>query len=60
MDSQLGRAGFHIAFYITFVSGMLLFFLPSGSPEQMITIFTFGIGLLFLVLVTFLVRLGQR
>lgn len=60
MDSTLGQAAFRLGFYIVFVAGILLLFLESGSAEQMITIITFGIGLAFLLIVTILVRWGQR
>jgi hypothetical protein len=60
MDAQLGRAGFHIGFYIVLVSGVLLLFLERGSAEQMITLFTFGVGLVFLIVIAIIVRLSQR
>lgn len=60
MDSQIGRAGFHIAFYVVFVSGVLLLFLEQGSAEHVITLFSFLLGLVFLVIIAILVRLGQR
>lgn len=60
MSSSLTQAAFRIGFFIVFVSGVLLLFLESGSAEQAITIFTFLIGLVFLIAITILVRLGQR
>ena len=49
MGSALGQAAFRLGFFIVFVSGALLFFVQSGSAEQAITLFTFVIGLLFLI-----------
>lgn len=60
MDSGIGKAGFHMAFYIVFVSGVLLFFLERNSAEFVITLFSFVIGLLFLVVITVWVRYSQR
>lgn len=60
MDSGIGRAGFQIGFYIVFVSGILLLFLDRGSAEFAITVFSFVLGLLFLVLITVWVRYMQR
>ena len=60
MDSGIGRAGFHIAFYIVFVAGILLLFLERGSAEFAITLFSFILGLLFLSLIVIWVRYTQR
>ncbi|GIV80068.1 hypothetical protein FKZ61_020485 [Litorilinea aerophila] len=60
MHPQIGRAGFHIGFYVVFVSGGLLFFLERGSAEFVITSFTFILGLAFLAAIAVAVRLGQR
>lgn len=60
MESGIGRAGFHIAFYIVFVSGILLLFLDRGSAEFAITVFSFCLGLVFLILITVWVRYTQR
>lgn len=60
MDSQIGRAGFHIGFYIAFVSGILLFFLRRGTAEFMITLFTFAVALIFLLIIAVIVRWSQR
>jgi hypothetical protein len=60
MDSQLGRAGFHLGFYVTFVSGLLLLFLERGTAEHSITLLTFLIGLLFLIGLAIVIRLSQR
>ena len=60
MDSGIGKAGFHMAFYIVFVSGVLLFFLERNSAEFVITLFSFVIGLIFLGVITVWVRDSQR
>jgi len=60
MGSGFGRAGFQLAFYIVFVSGVLLLFLPRGTAEFTITLFTFLVGLLFLAVVVAVVRYEQR
>jgi hypothetical protein len=60
MDSQIGRAGFHIGFYIAFVSGILLLFLRRGTAEYLITLFTFGVALIFLLIIAVIVRWSQR
>jgi uncharacterized membrane protein len=59
MDPFLGRAAFHIGFYITFVAGALLLFLNKGTAEYVITQFTLVIGLVYLLLVVLLVRWGK-
>jgi hypothetical protein len=60
MDSGIGKAGFHMAFYIVFVSGVLLLFLERGSAEFAITLFSFVLGLLFLGVIVVFVRYTQR
>jgi len=60
MDPFLGRAAFHIGFYIAFVAGALLIFLEKGTAEYVITQFTLGIGLVYLLLVVILVQWGKK
>jgi hypothetical protein len=60
MDSGIGKAGFHMAFYIVFVAGILLLFLDRGSAEFAITLFSFCVGLLFLGVIVVWVRYSQR
>ncbi len=60
MDSQIGRAGFHIGFYVAFVSGILLLFLRRGTAEYLITLFTFVVAVIFLLIIVVIVRWGQR
>lgn len=49
-----------MAFYIVFVTGILLLFLERGSAEFAITLFTFVLGLIFLSIVVIIVRYTQR
>lgn len=60
MSSTIGHAAFRLGFFIVFVSGVLLLFLERGTAEWAITVFTFVFALLFLVVVTIMVRFGQR
>jgi hypothetical protein len=60
MDSQLGRAGFHLGFYVVFVSGILLLFLERGTAEYSITLLTFLIGLTFLALLILIIWWSRR
>jgi uncharacterized membrane protein len=60
MDSGIGKAGFHMAFYIVFVAGILLLFLDRGSAEFAITLFSFVLGLVFLSVIVIWVRYTQR
>ena len=59
MDVNITRAGFHIGFYVSFVSGILLLFLEWGTAEFAITALTFAIGLLFLAIVVAVVKWDQ-
>ena len=59
MDSGIGKAGFHMAFYIVFVSGILLLFLDRNSAEFAINLFSFCVGLLFLGVIIVWVRYNQ-
>lgn len=60
IDSNIGRAAFRIGFYVAFVSGILSFLTTPSSPERTISILTFIISMLFLIIVVVLVRLGSR
>jgi uncharacterized membrane protein len=60
MSSSLAHAAFRLGFFIVFVSGILLLFLDSGTAEQAITLITFLISLVFLIIIVIWVRLGQR
>jgi hypothetical protein len=60
MGRDLGQTAFRLGFFIVFVSGLLLFIVKRGSAEQMITLITLIIGLVFLVVIAILVRFGVR
>jgi len=60
IDSNLGWAAFRVGFYVTFVSGILSLLTAPSSPERIISIFTFVLGILFLIVVAVLVRFGSR
>ena len=59
MDVNITRAGFHIGFFIAFVSGILLLSLERGTPEFAITLITFAIGVTFLAIVVAVVKWDQ-
>ncbi len=56
MSPELGRAVFRIAFFITFLSGLLLLFLDHRSAEFVAATVTFVIGLIFILLIVVIVR----
>jgi hypothetical protein len=60
MSRDLGQIAFRLGFFVVFVSGLLLFIVERGSAEQTITLFTLILGLVFLAIVAFIVRFGQR
>lgn len=60
IDSNIGRAAFRLGFYVAFVSGILSFLTSPTSPERVISIFTFIISILFLIVVVVLVRFGRQ
>lgn len=60
IDPWLGKAAFHLGFYIAFTAGVLLFFLERGTPEHAITQLTLGIGLVFIAVVAVLVRWRKK
>ena len=60
IDPVLGKAAFHIGFYIAFTAGILLFFLEKRTPEYAITQLTFAIGVTFIAIVAFLVRWRRK
>ncbi len=60
IDPILGKAAFHLGFYIAFTAGVLLFFLEKETPEYVITQITFGIGALFITVVAILVRWRKK
>jgi hypothetical protein len=56
MISQVGQAGFRIAFFMIFVAGVLLLLLPPGTAEFYITVLTLLMGLAFAGVIVLLVR----
>jgi len=60
MDPQIGRAGFRIAFFMTFVSAILLLVVQPGTAEFGVVALTIVIGLIFIGAVAFLVRRSSR
>ncbi len=60
MDSNLGRAGFRIGVFVTLMSGGLLLLLERGTAEYVLMQFTLFMGLIFLAVIIFLVRLSRR
>jgi hypothetical protein len=60
ISPQSGQMVFRIAFYITLVSAVLLFFLEPGSAEFVVAGITLLIGLVFVVLIALLVRRFSR
>jgi hypothetical protein len=60
MSPQAGKAAFSLALFVTIPALVLLFLEPRGSAEFAITALTLAIGLLFIALVTFVVRRSMR
>jgi hypothetical protein len=60
LSPELGRAVFRIAFYVTFVSAVLLFALENGSAEFVVAALTFALGLIATIVVAILVRRQSR
>lgn len=59
IDVNITRAGFHIGFFIAFVSGILLLVLDRGTPEFAISLITFAMGVSFLLIVVAIVKWQQ-
>lgn len=59
MDNYFGKAGFHIGFFIMFVSGGLLFVVEPNSAEYSISLISFCMGLTFLLVIVALVKWQQ-
>lgn len=56
ISPQVGRAMFRIAFYLMIVSAGILLFTERNSAEFVITTITLIIGLIFSLLIIFVVR----
>ena len=60
MPPEMGRAFFRIAFFVSFVSLVLLPFLTPGTAEFVADVLALGIGLVFIAAIVIAVRLtGQ-
>ncbi|MCA9994822.1 MAG: hypothetical protein KDE56_03675 [Anaerolineales bacterium] len=60
IGSELGHAAFRIGMYLVVVAGLLTWFTDSGTPGNAISQFTLILGILFLIIVTILVRIGRK
>ena len=60
LSPEIGQAGFRLAFFIMLLSGGLLFLVQPGTAEFVITVATFAVGLVFLLLIAALVRRSNR
>ena len=60
LDPQLGKAALTLALFIIVMAVGMLVLLPPDSPQFAITVFTLGIGVVFLGLVVVLVRRFSR
>ena len=60
IGSELGHAAFRIGMYLVVVAGLLTWFTENGTPGNAISQFTLILGILFLVIVTILVRVGRK
>jgi hypothetical protein len=60
MDPGTGRAAFRIAFFVIFMSALMLPFLTPGTPEFVVDVLALGVGLLFAGTVFVLVRRSSR
>ena len=59
IDSNFGRAGFRIGTYIVLVSGILSLLTESGTSAHVISVMTLIMGLIFLLIIIILVRIGR-
>ena len=57
LDPEVGKAAFRLSLWIIVLAGGMLFFLTPGSAQFAITVFTLMIGVVFVGLVTIVVRL---
>ncbi len=60
MHPKLGQVAFNLAFFFTFMSGILLPFLPRDSASFVVDVLAFIFSLLFLLLVIWEVRREAR
>lgn len=60
IGSELGHAAFRLGMFIVLVAGLLTWFTDSGTPGHVISQFTLILGIVFLLFVTVLVRIGRK
>jgi hypothetical protein len=60
VDPQIGKTAFSLGLFITVPAAALLLFQPPGSSEQLITAATLIIGLVYLTVVSVVVRRSAR
>jgi len=60
MSPQLQQIGFRFAFFVAFVSGILVLVTESGTAEHVVSQVSFLIGLIFLAVVIIAVRRTAR
>lgn len=60
MPPEMGRSFFRIAFFVTLVSAVLLFFLTPGTAEFVVDVLALIVGLIFIAAVAFLARWSAR
>lgn len=60
MNREIVRAGLLIGSLMVVTGIPLLFIVPPGSAEQVITLFTMLIGIVFLTALVLFVRINQR
>ncbi|MCB0065176.1 MAG: hypothetical protein KDE19_23795 [Caldilineaceae bacterium] len=59
MDVNITRAGFHIGFFVAFISGLLLLVVERDTAEFAISLISFVIGLTFLAIIVAIVKWQQ-
>lgn len=60
LSPEFGRAGLMIGMFVALPSGALLLVLQPGSAEFIVSALTFGVGMLFLIGIVVLIRIGTR
>ncbi|VAW30723.1 hypothetical protein MNBD_CHLOROFLEXI01-4521 [hydrothermal vent metagenome] len=60
IDSNIGQAGFRIGMFVVLISGILTWLTESGTAAHVISLFTLLMGLVFLLIIIVLVRIGRR
>jgi len=60
IDSNIGQAGFRIGMFVVLIAGILTWLTESGTAAHVISLFTLLMGLIFLLIIIVLVRIGRR